>query len=326
MIPELLLISALAAGVGGLGEVLHGINNLAEANEIAKGAENLNVENRMRFEATQKTQENATQALGETQLKVASYFKYFIEAFEKIHNRPEFKELQKSDTVPPFDFNEIKGVTVGAAASAGTTSLVMAVGHASTGAAIAKLSGAALEKAILAWLGGGSIAAGGGGMALGVFVLNSVAGGVGVLFAGAAFAGAGAHANKKAHEVYKQVLINEEEINRCTALLNQITKSSNQLKKAILSIHNRLFVPNVVKLCRLVEQENDWNLYTDEQKKLVENNILLVSILHKLNSTALYRPTKTDDEGNVTNIDTNFEEVEKVIKNAKREIKSIEIR
>ena len=48
-------------------------------------------------------------------------------------------------------------------------------GVASTGAAIGGLSGAAATSATLAWLGGGALAAGGGGMALGRIVLGGVA-------------------------------------------------------------------------------------------------------------------------------------------------------
>jgi len=40
-------------------------------------------------------------------------------------------------------------------------------GTASTGTAISALSGAAAESAALAWLGGGTLAAGGGGMTAG---------------------------------------------------------------------------------------------------------------------------------------------------------------
>ncbi len=49
-----------------------------------------------------------------------------------------------------------------------------AIGSASTGTAIGALSGVAAENAVLAWLGGGSIATGGGGMALGGMALNFV--------------------------------------------------------------------------------------------------------------------------------------------------------
>jgi hypothetical protein len=61
--------------------------------------------------------------------------------------------------------------TFGAVAVLGTpaavTGAVGALATASTGTAISSLSGAAANSAILAWLGGGSLAAGGGGMAVG---------------------------------------------------------------------------------------------------------------------------------------------------------------
>ena len=54
------------------------------------------------------------------------------------------------------------------------TSAVTAMCAASTGTAISSLSGAAASNAVLAWLGGGSIATGGGGMAAGAVVLTSI--------------------------------------------------------------------------------------------------------------------------------------------------------
>jgi hypothetical protein len=52
--------------------------------------------------------------------------------------------------------------------------LAGSVGIASTGTAITTLSGAAAYNATLAWLGGGAIATGGGGMAVGTIVLGGL--------------------------------------------------------------------------------------------------------------------------------------------------------
>ena len=57
---------------------------------------------------------------------------------------------------------------------AATTWAVGTFAAASTGTAISSLSGAAASNAILAWLGGGSLAAGGGGMAAGSVVLGTI--------------------------------------------------------------------------------------------------------------------------------------------------------
>lgn len=70
---------------------------------------------------------------------------------------------------------------LGAAAVMGTPALVTgavgALATASTGTAISSLSGAAATNAVMAWLGGGSLAAGGGGMAAGAIVLTGITAG-----------------------------------------------------------------------------------------------------------------------------------------------------
>lgn len=72
----------------------------------------------------------------------------------------------------------------GAGAAAGATGLVTTLGAASTGTAIGSLSGAAAQSATLAWLGGGSLASGGGGVALGATALNFVTVGPALLVGG----------------------------------------------------------------------------------------------------------------------------------------------
>ncbi len=71
---------------------------------------------------------------------------------------------------------------LGVAAVLGTPALVTgavgALATASTGTAISSLSGAAASNAVLAWLGGGSLAIGGGGMAAGAVVLTGITVGV----------------------------------------------------------------------------------------------------------------------------------------------------
>ena len=67
-----------------------------------------------------------------------------------------------------------KGAGLGFAASTGAWVLVAHLGTASTGAAISGLAGAAAHSAILAWFGGGALAAGGGGMALGGLAIGGL--------------------------------------------------------------------------------------------------------------------------------------------------------
>jgi hypothetical protein len=82
----------------------------------------------------------------------------------------------------------------GAATFVGVPAAVGALGTASTGTAIGSLSGAAAHSATLAWLGGGSLASGGGGIALGAASLNFVTVGPALLVGGLVLNGRGGKA------------------------------------------------------------------------------------------------------------------------------------
>lgn len=94
------------------------------------------------------------------------------------------------------DFESAKNAEIGSGAAGGALGVGVATlgptaamgvattfGVASTGTAISSLSGAAATNAALAWLGGGTLAAGGGGMAAGQLLLT-LAGPVGWAIAG----------------------------------------------------------------------------------------------------------------------------------------------
>lgn len=93
-----------------------------------------------------------------------------------------YDEIQEMKKVDMKASDALKVAAVGggfaAIALAGTgplvTSAVTAFATASTGTAISSLSGAAATNAVLAWLGGGSLAAGGGGMAAGAATLATI--------------------------------------------------------------------------------------------------------------------------------------------------------
>lgn len=86
----------------------------------------------------------------------------------------------------------------GAAAFTGIPAAAAAYGTASTGTAISQLSGAAGRSAMMAWLGGGSVASGGGGVALGASALNFVTIGPTMLVTGLTLNGKGEKALTKA--------------------------------------------------------------------------------------------------------------------------------
>lgn len=71
-------------------------------------------------------------------------------------------------------FSVTAGLGAGSALAMGSWALVSLVGTASTGTAIAGLTGVAATNATLAWFGGGALAAGGAGMAGGTLVLGGL--------------------------------------------------------------------------------------------------------------------------------------------------------
>ena len=119
----------------------------------------------------------------------------FIKIVNSLNNKVKDKvyELGTAVEFRERDFAELESVEINAsnalkvAAAGGSmaamavagvpaavTSAVTAMCVASTGTAISSLSGAAASNAVLAWLGGGSVATGGGGMAAGAAVLASI--------------------------------------------------------------------------------------------------------------------------------------------------------
>ena len=135
------------------------------------------------------------------------------EHFDKIRNVPSDKQLeyqeikkvslswkQQVDKIEN-DYETAKKTNIGGGAAGGMFGAGVATlgpaaamgfattfGVASTGTAISSLSGAAATNAALAWLGGGALSAGGGGMAAGNLLLG-LAGPVGWTIAGVAILG-----------------------------------------------------------------------------------------------------------------------------------------
>lgn len=97
------------------------------------------------------------------------------------------------------------GSLAGVAAGGGAYLGVGTLATASTGTAISGLSGAAATNATLAWLGGGSLATGGFGIAGGTAVLGGLVAGPFLAIGGAVFAYKAAEAKDQAYSQYKKV-------------------------------------------------------------------------------------------------------------------------
>jgi hypothetical protein len=155
--------------------------------------------------------------------------KLSFERFEKIMD-----QISSEDNVA-----EVGGTTTGAGVVVGagvatlgpTAAVAIATtfGTASTGTAITALSGAAATNAALAWLGGGAIAAGGGGMAAGNTLL-ALAGPIGWAIGGGAILGGTLWARKKNREI-------AETANKESGKIKTSTKKLQVADREISEVH-----------------------------------------------------------------------------------------
>ena len=211
--------------------------------------------------------------LGKT---IRQEYQSFEKDLEKLQKKAEKNGKSATD----------KALSVGATAGAGVglfgADVMLAAattfGTTSTGVALSSLSGAAATNAILAWLGGGSLAAGGAGVAGGEIILSLV-GPVGLGFAIACLVAKGI---KIGVDNKNQALNAEKDAQkRMEALsrLDRIDKNVELLLKETKA-QNRAVASNLAAVKRI--RKNDYRKFSDrdtEQLRLMLNNARALSEL-----------------------------------------------
>lgn len=316
-LPLILGIGAAIAGATGVGLGIKGAVDLADAKDTLKRAQARDEKNIKRHEATNKATLTMMDALGKEEMSILASFKSFADLIQKIQNRPEFANIKIGGAVvPKIDYSELERASVGAAvlvgglggaaigtaggfaASSATTAAVMALGTASTGTAISSLSGAAATNATLAALGGGSLATGGGGMALGSAILGGATLGVGLLVGGIIFGIAGSNVSDKADEAWNTMKKNEEKINKACQYLDDLKTTATgylEVMQKLNAIYKTLMLrATAISVRRRVNGVVDWNRFTPQEKLTYENLVLTVSVLYKMCKVQLVRKQGKD--------------------------------
>lgn len=320
-LPLILGIGAAIAGAAGIGSGVNGAKKMKEASDTMKSAERRHNRNIAEFDRKSESVNKTMDELGTLELNILNSFKDFSDTIEKIQNRPKFKEYKKNDiSLPEYDKEELEKVYVGAGvllgglggAAAGTaggfaaagaaTSAAMALGTASTGTAIASLSGAAATNATLAVLGGGAIAAGGGGIALRTTVLGAATLGVGLLVGGNIFNVSGGKLSDKADEAYSQMREAERAIDKICSYLTELEDAAGEYCTTLRSVEERYkSCFSVVFSAVDTMQKTDWNEFSKEEKKATENTVLLVGLLYKMCQVELVKKAVDEEEMNAVN-------------------------
>lgn len=131
------------------------------------------------------------------------------------------------------------GMAVASIAPGAAMWVATTFGTASTGTAISALSGAAAESAALAWLGGGTVAMGGGGMAAGEAFL-AMAGPIGWGIAGATlltsivlFASRKMKLDKEKKEEIESILKNTEQLKEAVEKLAALLEKTDEIREGL---------------------------------------------------------------------------------------------
>ena len=288
-LPLLFIGIAAATGALGAGKTTKAVIDNARAKRINSIANESVRRETEKLEIQRLRVSESLENLGKIKINIlADNVTDFVETFEQIKN-VDFEntvgiEELKNLHIDKTDFAELKklgnfaaevagGVTAGALGGAltafGAYSAASALATASTGTAIASLSGAAATNATLAFFGGGSLAAGGLGMAGGTMVLGS-------LVAGPALLVLGLIVGAKTEEKLDKALENKYQADEIVQTLSAASLQCSAIRRRSYMFYNLLvnldlrFYDQIIKMKEIIQNEGlDYSLYKDESKKAI---------------------------------------------------------
>lgn len=258
IIPIILGAAAIVTAGVGIATGADGVDKMQKAKKIGKAAQKRYESKRKSLKTTWHTTKNFAEEYGQLQIQVkVQTIKRFIDFIHRIGRQGSLadkrflKELEGTflHQIPVYEAEVLEaeklvlggGQAVGAAYAAGqgTVALVGLFGTASTGTAIGGLSGAAAWNATLAWLGGGSLAAGGGGMAMGTLVLGGVALGPALMIGGFVLGGEGEKALTKAREYEAKVKTESAKLEASEDFLKQVHQRIAEVSHLVTSLNSK---------------------------------------------------------------------------------------
>jgi hypothetical protein len=319
IIPFILGGAAILLGGAGIGAGIDGISKQDEANKIGKSAQGRYELAKKSLETTFRETDDLAREYGEFQIEIKlETIKRFVDFVERIKRKGALKDLcylEGLEYISNQQLQEYKAATLeaerlasgafkaagaGVAASQGALGLIGLFGTASTGTAITGLSGAAAWNATLAWLGGGSLAAGGGGMALGTLVLGGIAVGPALMIGGFVLGGEGEKALTKARQYEAKVNTEIAKLSASEDFFEQVQSRIVELEKLLCSLNRRA----INNLRELESREQDFT--TQRDGEIFQQTSLLIFQQTALLIKAIAEILKTpvlNQEGKV-NLDT----------------------
>ena len=100
-LPVVILALSGISGAGGVALSAKSVVDSLEASSTNRYVQERNERNLLRFEACSDQLEKAIYSFGKQRVTISKNFNVFINAFEKIHNRPEFSQVPYSALLWP---------------------------------------------------------------------------------------------------------------------------------------------------------------------------------------------------------------------------------
>jgi hypothetical protein len=317
IIPIILGAAALITAGVGISAGADGISKLQKAEKIGKSAEQrykkANKSLAKKFQATQKFAEEYGQLQINVKIKTIGRFVKFIQRIGRNSSQSDLSFLEGFEGFSTEQFKQYKAEVlkaenlaiggfkaVGAASAAGqgTLGLIGLFGTASTGTAISGLSGVAAWNATLAWLGGGSLAVGGGGMALGTVILGGITVGPALMIGGFVLGGEGEKALTKAIEYASEVNTKIAKLKTSKDFLGQVQSRIKELQYLINSL-NAITVKSLTEL----ESQATFNPDLDQDAAKFQEVLHLIQALSEIMKTPVL-----DENGKLTKATANIRE------------------
>lgn len=313
-LPFILAGVAVAAAGYGAKKGYDGYQDKSRAGEIVGKAKEDYDKSKLSFDSANSKTTESLEKLGKLQLQIGSEFAEFRKIADELLkklNRSGDRDL-KID-IPQHRLDKIDNLSMsttaylgkvvgagaaGAAAAYAVYGGVMAFAAASTGTSISALSGVAAYNATMAAIGGGSLAAGGFGMAGGAMVLGGVVAAPIIAIAGWAFA---SHAEEALNDAYKTRDEVEEAVSKMNTAKTQLVKTAKYVGRIhgeTSRIHEVFlgYFSDLKTMDAYIRNGGDMGMVEDQLVRIIGNGYQLAAILTDIITTPLFK-VKVDNSG-----------------------------
>ncbi len=309
------IIAGLAVVAGG-----YGVKKGCDAKCDFDDAETYNKWAKEEFEGEQKILNTLRKRTNESMERLGKFkieiyqdtLADFIEVFSEIKNLDFEDNLDLGLSIEDIEYQnvleikedvlkitELAGGTVaalsgGALAGFGAFGTAGMLATASTGTAISSLTGVAATNATLAWFGGGSLAAGGLGMAGGTAILGGIVAGPILAVGGAIMAAKAETARNEAISNLTKARVLVEEIKTAEVIVREIKERLLEFINILKPLQKEL--ENYIdKLELIIDRNNNYATYSENEK---QNVMICVSIAQTIKN--ICDVPIIDEEGEIT--------------------------